>query len=120
MREGRLFHRMKVELPVSLEIEGSNDVFFTTTMDVSVKGLAVKLNRSVEVGQKFKVAIGTDDNKVVKVDAEVVWMKGAKVEGEGEYVVGFRVIDKMDEDEIEFVRFVAKKMFEYFKTSSRE
>lgn len=111
MTEKRLYHRMNIELPVSFEMSSGRDLVLSTTMDVSVKGLALKLTQAVSVGDNFRVSIAIDD-KIIKVDARVVWVEK---KGEHKYIAGFKIADKLDQDEIEFVRFIAQKMFEFFQ-----
>jgi c-di-GMP-binding flagellar brake protein YcgR len=117
MSEKRLYRRMNIELPASFEMGGSRGRAKTTTMDISAKGLALRMKDLIKVGQRFRVSISTEDNKNVRVDADVVWVVEKEVAGGSEYTAGFKVVDKMDQDEIEFVRFVAQKMFDYFKPS---
>lgn len=119
MTENRLYHRMKIELPVTFEVGGAKGSVCSTIMDISVKGIAAKLKEPVDVGQRFKVAIEAEEDKVLKVDVEVVWIKAGDAKDGPEYTVGFKVVDKMDQNEIEFVRFVAQKMLEYFSPHSK-
>lgn len=120
MTENRLYHRMKIELPVTFEMGGSKDLIYSTTMDISAKGIAAKLKEPVDIGQRFKVAIEAEEDKFLKVDVEVVWIKAGDAKDGIEYTVGFKVVDKLDQGEIEFVRFVAQKMVEYFSPHSKE
>lgn len=114
MREKRRNHRMNVEIPVSFEIGDPKWLVFATTLDVSATGLSLKLNEPLAVGQVLALTVGLADDRMVKVGAQVIWVKERKGENGTGYHVGVKIIDKMDQDEIDFVRFVAKKMFEHF------
>ncbi len=114
MREKRRFHRMNIEIPVSFEMGDPKWLVFATTLDISATGLSLKVDSPVAVGQVLTLTVGLDDDKLVKVDAQVIWVKEKKDEQTTCYRVGLKIIDKMDQGEIDFVKFVAQKMLAYF------
>lgn len=115
MTEKRLYHRMKISIPVSFEIGPDNRLIISSTLDISATGLSFQMKEAVQIGEVLKISLGVDETKIVKVDAKVVWVKEIKSVESLEYMVGVKVVDRMDQDEIEFVKFVAKKMFDYFR-----
>jgi len=114
MKEKRRYHRMNIQIPVSFEIGEPKWLVLASTLDISATGLSVQLNEPVAVGQMLSLTIGLDDQRMVKVSAQVIWIKEKKGPQDKQYQIGLKIVDKMDQDEIDFVRFIAKKMFEYF------
>lgn len=119
-REKRRYHRMNIEIPVSFEIGDPKWLIMASTLDISATGLSLKLKDPVEVDQILDITVCLDDQKMVKVGAQVVWVKKKMSGDEAFYQAGVKIIDKMDQDEIDFVRFIAKKMFEYFSPKDQE
>jgi len=105
---------MSIELPVSFET-GPDSLVLSTTMDISATGISLALKEPVAVGQIIRLTIGVGKGRTATVDAKVVWQKEYPYLVGCDYRVGLKVIDKMDQDEIAFVRFVAAKMFEHFQ-----
>ncbi|MEW5895114.1 MAG: PilZ domain-containing protein [Candidatus Omnitrophota bacterium] len=116
MPEQRRYHRMKIHLPVCFETENPVSFICSSTIDISPTGLAIRLEGPIKQGQFVTLSVEINPEKTVKVDAEVIWVKKKIRNGEEEYRAGLKIIDKMDKDETEFIRFVAKKMTEIFKT----
>ena len=120
MTEKRLYHRMSIEVPVCFETGESKEFVMASTLDISATGLSFKMKQSIQVGEILRMTIGIDENKSINVQAKVVWVKGKLAKEENEYLVGVKIVDKMDQDEMEFVRFIAGKMLEYFKQDKVE
>jgi hypothetical protein len=106
---------MNIEVPVCFELGKEKELIISSTLDISATGLSLKMKESLAVGEVLKITMNTDETKIVKVDAQVMWIKENKGEGGVGYLIGLKIVDKMDQDEIEFVRFVAQQMFDYFK-----
>ena len=117
MREKRRYHRMDVEIPVSFEAGDSKWLVIASTLDISATGLSMKLNEPVAVGQILNLTVGLDEHRMVKVSSQVMWVKERRQGDKKVYHIGVKIIDKMDQDEIDFVRFVAGKMMECFRDS---
>jgi Tfp pilus assembly protein PilZ len=77
----------------------------------------MKLNEPVAVGQILNLTVGLDEHRMVKVSSQVMWVKERRQGDKKVYHIGVKIIDKMDQDEIDFVRFVAGKMMECFRDS---
>ena len=116
MTEQRRYHRMKIHLPVSFETEDPKTFVSSSSIDISPTGLAVRLTDPIRKGQYVTLTINVSDTKIVKVEAQVMWVREKDRNGDREYEAGLKIVDKMDRDEIEFIRFVAQKMIEHFKT----
>jgi|GEM_PF-617447 len=115
MTEKRLYHRMKIEVPVCFERENQKDLSVASTLDISATGLSFCLKDPLAIGETLRLTIGIDEDKSIRVQAKVMWMKEKMFKGRKMFAAGLKVVDKMDQDEMEFVRFIAKKMFEHFK-----
>ena len=116
MTENRRYHRMEIQLPVSFETEDPKHFYLSNTINISPTGMALRLTEPVKKGQFLTMSITIEDNKTAKVDAQVIWVRERVINDGSQYMAGVKIIDKMDRDEIEFVRFIAKKMMEHFKT----
>ena len=114
MAEKRRYHRMEVGIPVSFELDEAKSLIMSTTLDISATGLSLILKEPLEVGRLLALTVCVDNDRMLKISARVVRIKEIKKTGEKEYLAGLKIIDKMDQDEIEFVRFVAKQMIEQF------
>jgi len=119
MTEKRLYHRMKIEVPVCFERGNQKDLGMASTLDISATGLSFQLKEPLTIGETLRLTIGIDEDKSVKVQARVMWLKEKIVKDQKVYTAGLKVVDKMDQDEMEFVRFIARKMFEHFKRNER-
>jgi len=120
MIEKRRYHRMEVKLPVSFELDETQSLVVSTTLDISATGISLALEEPLEVGRALTLTICIEDDKILKIGAKVVWVKELKKAGKKNYRVGLKITDTMDQDEIEFVRFVAKTMIDQFAVKKEE
>ncbi len=109
----RRCHRLKIELPVSLNLpEERSDLILSTTLDISGLGFQIVTRQKYQIGQEISAQIGVSPDEKIKVLTKVVRVEERRGENKGEYLVGLKLADHMPHDEARFLKYFTKKLLD--------
>ncbi|MEW5894423.1 MAG: PilZ domain-containing protein [Candidatus Omnitrophota bacterium] len=111
MADGRRCHRFPQELPLSFEMGEPKKTVTAKTLNISATGFAFVTKEPVSNGQVFLFTLTLNEMTQVRIDGEIVWTQKKWQGVHQEWVVGVKVIDRIDEEKRNFVRYVATRLF---------
>jgi len=111
----RRCHRLNIDLPASLEISGKpENLTLATVIDVSGLGLRITTREKIVLGQEIPIQISISPNQNITIKTKVTWVKEADVMSSIEYAAGLKIIDSMDCDESQFLKFFSQEFIKSF------
>lgn len=113
--EKRRCQRLSIELPATIEaIDGQGGLSLATTVDLSALGFRVFTDAELKTGQEIIMKISVDE-KLLGLKSKVVWVTLTEVPGEKKYLVGIKILETPDRDELQFVKFFTKRLLQFYK-----
>ncbi|MDP8265921.1 MAG: PilZ domain-containing protein [Candidatus Aceula meridiana] len=112
----RRCHRLNLDLPASLSLSGGKeDLTLVTVMDVSGLGLRITTKEKIVLGQEISLQVSISPDQSITVKTKVAWVKEMEIMSSTEYAAGLKIIDTMDCDEAQFLKFFSEKFIQIFK-----
>ena len=112
----RRCHRLNIELPASLKLSGGKkDLTIATVLDISGLGLRITTREKIVLGQEIPIQVSIGPNQSVTIKTKVAWVKEVDVMSSIEYAAGLKIIDTMDCDESQFLKFFSEKLIKAFR-----
>lgn len=116
MNEKRTTHRLDIELPATIEMQGvQKAAALATTLNISGTGVCLQSKQRFNVGQDLVIKLKIPEEGQVSIHVKVVWVKEAMNFNTREYIAGIRITDAMKLDEAKFIKFYADQLIGFFK-----
>jgi hypothetical protein len=119
MSDQRRTHRLAIQLPATFFTPGwDEEVSFASTVDLSATGISFTTKELLIKGQRIKFCLQLPNHRLVTIVGEIIRVVEKKewafLGGLSEYEVGMKILEPIAGDEVEYVRFLAAKMKEFF------
>jgi hypothetical protein len=125
MTDHRHTHRIKLSLPVCFQDPKQKEVLaISTTLDISVSGLALVTKEPLEPGQEIALNVELPDAEMVYLDVKVVRVEPrvqmAQLGGYKEFLIGLRINEPLTAGAKKFVHFYAQQLKQAEETKHDE
>lgn len=112
----RRAHRLKIEIPATLKrTRDQAHISIATTLDISAMGLCLRVKERLQMGDQVIIQLQLSDRQTATLNAKVVWVKDDEFLMGPDFIVGIKITQSLKTEEIKFIQFYVKKLFEYFK-----
>ena len=111
-QDRRRCNRVTIELPVTFKASPyQQHISIGITQNISATGLCFTSTDKLDRGQDVSVEIRIPPGVRVKLDTTVIWVRDALTIS-GDYVIGVRMKEPVNDQARRFIQFCAKKMNE--------
>jgi len=120
MSDKRRCQRFPIEVPATFQLADSDEnISFAATVDVSATGLSIITKEPLPKGQQIIINLQFPHHKIWVIHAEVMRVEAKDalmfLGGIMEFKVGIRIVEPIQGDEREYIRYIAEKIKEATK-----